>query len=161
MKITFKKLLSFALALIMLLGICSLAFAQGDEDVNMLINSTEEIEVSIIYSPITSRIVYNKSKPMPYGMILKITYLDGKNEFVMVRKYKDGYVAGEFFVQPFCYFLDETGQAENYGIQEAILSLGKTENNVCYDGEVRFNVISIPNATEFSICMEKALSKYF
>lgn len=161
MKKIFKKILSLTLALITVLGICSLAFAQDDEDVDMLLYPIEDIEISILYAPITSRIVYDLADPNPCGMILKVTYYDGKTEIVMVRKYKEWYVAGDYDIFVRGLYNHETGKPENYGIKEAYIFVGKHGYNMTYEGTANFNVLSIPDITEFSICMEKALSKYF
>ena len=126
MKKIFKKILSLTLALIMLLGICSLAFAQDDdEDVDMLLYPSENIEISILYAPITSRIVYNLTDPIPYGMILQVTYQDGKSEIVWVRKCKDWYVAGDYDIFVRGLYNHDTGKIENYGDKEACIFVGK------------------------------------
>lgn len=111
-----KKFLSIVLAVIICFSSASFfAFAQEDSDGDIMLPLSEEVEVSIIYAPIKSRIVYNQSGPFLEGMILKITYYDGHSEVLNVERVGNAYKAGDFSVSSYCFFLDALGQLSNYG----------------------------------------------
>lgn len=157
-----KKFLSIILAVIICM--CStgfLAFAEDDSDGDIMLPPSEDVEVSIIYAPIKSRIIYNQVGPFLEGMILEITYFDGYSEVLKVEKVDNGYRAGDFSVSTFHFFLEALGQPSNYGTKVLSVYVTKHENNLLYEGVTDFSVISIPNITEFFNCLRTLVKIYF
>lgn len=162
MKKTFKKILSLILAFAVTLGVCTFAFAENDcDDGDIMLPPTEDIEVSVVYAPVTSRIVYNQKGPFYDGVILKITYCDGTSEILKVKRTENGYYkAGDFNVDGFLFFLEAAGQISNYGIKTPGLHVSKHENGMLYEGSTGFAVISIPNIFEFFNCIRTLIKIY-
>lgn len=148
-----KKFLSIILAVIICM--CStgfLAFAEDDSDGDIMLPSSEDVEVSIIYAPVKSRIIYNQIGPFLEGMILKINYFDGVSEILKVEKVENGYKAGDFSISSYYFFLEATGQLSNYGTKTLSIYVSKHENDLLYGGVTDFTVLSIPNLIEFFYC---------
>ena len=159
MKKSFKKILSFILATILTFGICTVALAENDSDGDIMLPPSEDVEVSIIYAPIKSRIIYNRIGPFFEGMIIKITYYDGHSEVLKVEKVENGYKAGDFSVSSYCFFLEATGQLSNYGTKTLSVYVSKHENDMFYGGVTNYTAISIPNITEFFNCIKTIVNK--
>lgn len=150
-----KKILSIILAVVICM--CStgfFAFAEDDSDGDIMLPPGEDIEVSIVYMPLKSRIIYNKYGPDLNGMIIKVTYFDGRTEILKVKKVENAYKAGDFSISSYCFFLEATGQRENYGAKEVSFYVSKHENNVIYEGVTNYSVLSIPNITELFNCLK-------
>lgn len=162
MKKSIQKILSLILALAMILGVCNFAFAENDsDDGDILLPPTEDIEVSVLYAPVTSRIVYNQMGPFYDGVVLKITYCNGSSEILKVKRAENRYYkAGDFNVDSFLFFLEAVGQISNYGIKTSGLYIYKHENGVLYEGGTDFAVISIPNIFEFFNCIKTLIKIY-
>ncbi len=128
--------------------------SENDSDSDIMLPPGEDIEVSIVYMPLKSRIIYNKLGPNLDGMIIKITYFDGRTEILKVKKVENAYKAGNFSISSYCFFLEATGQCENYGAKEVSCYVSKYENNVIYEGVTNYTAISIPNITEFFNCIK-------
>ncbi len=150
-----KKLLSIILAVI--ISLCSVgffAFAEDDSDGDIMLPPAEEVEVSIVYMPLKSRIIYNKLGPNLDGMIIKITYFNGRTEVLKVKKVENAYKAGDFSVSSYCFFHEATGRRENYGAKDVSYYVSKHENDMLYEGVTNYSAISIPNITEFFNCIK-------
>lgn len=161
MKKTFKKILSVILALISCFMLSSIAFAENDSDGDIMLPPSEEVEVSIIYAPIKSRIIYNQVGPFLEGVILKVTYYDGHSEVLKVEKVDNGYKAGDFSISSYCFFLEATGQLPNYGTKSLSFYVTKHENDLLYGGVTDYTAISIPNITEFLNCIKTIINNNF
>ncbi len=152
---SFKKLLSIVLAIIICISSASVfAFAEDNSDGDIMLPPGEDIEVSIVYMPLKSRIIYNKLGPNLNGMIIKITYFDGRTEILKVKKVENAYKAGDFSISSYCFFLEATGQCENYGAKEVSCYVSKYENYVIYEGVMDYSVVSIPNIIELFNCLK-------
>lgn len=150
-----KKFLSIILAIVICITSAGcFAFAENDSDGDIMLPLSEEVEISIIYTPVKSRIIYNQFGPLLEGIILKITYFNGKTEILKVEKVENGYKAGDFSVSAFCFFLEAMGQPANYGTKDVSFYVSKYENDVLYEGVTDFSVISIPNPIEFFYCLK-------
>lgn len=164
----FKKFLSVILAIIICISTATVfAFAE-DSEPNPILPPTEDVEVTILYAPVISRIIYDKAGPFIDGMILKITYYDGSSEIVTVKRYTDfsntqsiydnAYKAGDFTVSVWPYFfVDAIGYPENYGEKEIGIHVVKRENNLTYEGIANLSVLSIPNPIEFFYCLKNII----
>lgn len=158
---SFKKILSIVFAIIICISSASVfAFAEDDSDGDIMLPPSEDVEVSIIYAPIKSRIIYNQVGPILEGIILKVTYYDGHSEVFKVKKVDNGYKAGDFTVSVFCFFLEAIGQPSNYGTKAPGFYVTKHENGLLYEGVTDFSVLSIPNLIEFFNCLKTIVGIY-
>lgn len=165
----FKKFLSVILAIIIYISTATVfAFAE-DSEPNPILPPTEDVEVTILYAPVISRIIYDKSVPYIGGMVLKITYYDGSSEIVTAKNkhsisfdsqsiYDNAYEAGDFtvYVWPY-FFVDAIGYPENYGEKEIGIHVVKRKNNLTYEGIANLSVLSIPNPIEFFYCLKNII----
>ena len=156
-----KKLLSIILAIIICISSASVfAFAEDDSDGDIMLLPSEDVEVSIIYAPVKSRIIFNRIGPFLEGMIIKITYYDGHSEVLKVEKVDNGYKAGDFSISSYFFFLEATGQLSNYGTKTLGFYVTKHENDLLYEGVTDFSVLSIPNLIEFFNCLKTIVKIY-
>lgn len=119
-----KKLISLFLAIILCFGVFGIA-ACAEEQTEATLT-----DVEILYAPITSRVVFNNA-PMLSGIILKLTYSDGRTETAVVKLTSDGYEANgcHVTVSPFVHF-PVLGSTANYGFKTAYLFLENGEISV-------------------------------
>lgn len=152
---SFKKLLSIVLAVIICISSAYVfAFAEDNSDGDIMLPPSEDVEVSIVYMPLKSRIIYNRLAPNLNGMIIKITYFDGRTETLKVKKVENAYKAGDFSIYSHCFFLEAIGQLSNYGTKTPSIYVSKHENELLYGGVTNYTAISIPNITEFFNCIK-------
>ena len=153
-----KRILSIFLVLTLSFGICTIAFAEENIDIpnpdegNMpTLPPCEEVEVSVVYRPITSMISFANFGPFLDGMVLKVTYADGTSEHITItsEKAEDDsliYVAGDYYVD---VNLFNTMEVKSPGINRKSFYIIKTVNGVEYEGLYRdFTYLYIPSLGE-------------
>ncbi len=136
-----KKVLSVLLAVVLAVGAFSVAtFAQSDEIRN--------VDVEIVYAPITSKIVY-ESAFSPVGIVLKVTYPDGKTENLTVERIDDGnYRAGNFNVTASLFKLEiiGVGTVQYFGMQSVPIVLDyEAADGTVYKGVVNCDFFNFPS----------------
>lgn len=157
-----KRIVSALLALIIALSMCSLAFAADGEGENEIgVSSSEAVEVSAVYVPLKNRIVYNRFLASPNGIVLKVTYRDGRSEILTVKQDGENYRAGDFNVTLSWFFLEALGQPSNYGMITPQLYISKTVDGVKYEGAMSFKMLSIPNMLELVACIKTIVGTDF
>ena len=124
------------------------AYAADDEPEFPCGGVIEEVDVKILYAPLTSRVVIGRFGPVITGTVLKVTYPDGKSEILTVVKDGGDYYAGDFSVY-ISYFDIESIQVVDYGILKQPLQINKDiENFVGYSGETDFLYLILPSFAE-------------
>lgn len=157
-----KRIVSALLALIIALSMCSLAFAADGEDENETgVSSSEAVEVSAVYVPLKNRIAYNRFLASPNGIVLKVTYRDGRSEILTVKQDGEDYRAGDFNVTLSWFFLEALGQPSNYGMIAPQLYISKIVDGVKYEGAMSFKMLSIPNMLELVACIKTIVGTDF
>lgn len=135
MKKTFKKILSFILALISCFMICGTAFA--DEKIPES-ESAYLIDAKIVQVPLKNRISFRQSPKSPEGIKIELKYSDGTTVTEKVTVNEDQYyVNGEL--------LEEAGGTAEviYGITSAGYFMNEGKIFLYYD------YLSLPSIFEF------------
>lgn len=105
----------------------------------------EEVDVKILYAPLTSRVVISGFGPVITGTVLKITYPNGESEILTVKQNGNEYYAGDFSVH-MPYFELESIQVVDYGIVSKTIYIsteGKQHGG--YSGETDFIYLNLPS----------------
>ncbi len=142
------KKICLVLAILMLFTAVVPIYANAEEPDFPCGGAIEPVDVRILYSPITSRIVFGKSDPKIEGTVLKITYPDGSNEILKVKKDGDRYCAGDFSVTIFDYCSNGTENCCDYGIVCKTVSVSYYKAFGGYDGDADFVYLCIPKFSE-------------
>ena len=140
---TFSAILVFVLTFIST-GLMN-AYATDDEPDFPCGGVIEEVDVKILYAPMTSRVVIGGFGPVITGTVLKITYPNGESEILTVKKNGDEYYAGDFSVY-MPYFELESIQVVDYGIVSKSIHIsdeGKQHGG--YIGETDFVYLNLPS----------------
>lgn len=149
-----KKLLlkTVSLILVLILSFVSAgmlnAYAADEEPEFPCGGVIEEVDVKILYAPLTSRVVIGRFGPVITGTVIKVTYPDGKSEILTVVKDGGDYYAGEFDV--YNYDVGYEPDISNYGIKSRTIVIsneGKQEFGG-YSGEVDLIYLSIPSFSD-------------
>ena len=102
----------------------------------------EGVEIEILYSPLSSRILIGDYKPDFEGTVFLITYPNGEKEILTAEK-KDGVCyAGNFKVYIY-YRFDEA--PPEYGFVEETLSLYYDKSHGGYSGYADFVYLYLPS----------------
>ncbi|MBQ3004860.1 MAG: hypothetical protein IJD88_02915 [Clostridia bacterium] len=145
----FKKLLSFVISASIILCSFTTAFAvsaqtnytSDDESDLPCGGPIEMINVKILYSPLSSRILIGDYEPNLEGIVLLITYPNGEKEILTVKE-KDGlYCAGNF--SAIIHFWYHENPPE-YGFVNKTLSVYWDKNWGGYDGDADFIYLYLP-----------------
>lgn len=166
-----KRILSILLVLTLSFGICTIAFAEENIDIpnpdegNMpTLPPCEEVEVSVVYRPITSMISFANFGPFLDGTVLKVTYADGTSEHITIssEKAEDDsliYVAGDYYVN---VNLFNTMEVKSPGINRKSFYIFKTVNGVEYEGLYRdFTYLHIPSLGEWMFMISNIFKSIF
>ncbi len=146
----FKKLLSLILSVAIILCSFTTVFAtssktndEPEDDIEFPCGGViEMVDVKILYSPLSSRILIGDYEPDLEGIVLSITYPDGKKEVLTVEK-KDGlYSAGNFSVSIYFWFNEEPPE---YGFVKKSLSAYYDMDFGGYDGDADFVYLYLPS----------------
>ena len=143
-----KKLLlkMFSLILVFILTFTStvlLAGATDDEPEFPCGGVIEEVDVKILYAPLTSRVVIGGFGPVLTGTVLKITYPNGDSEILTVEQNGNEYYAGDFDVY-ISYFGFEP-VIEDYGIvsESFYITNERKQQHGGYSGEADFIYLNL------------------
>ena len=162
-----KRIISIFLILALSFGMCTIAFAEEnteipEDDVDMLLPPCEDVEVSVVYRPITSMVSFANFGPFLDGTVLKVTYADGRTEVVILENNWTGlsdYVAGDYYVH-IDYF--NTMEVKSPGINRKSFYIGKTVNGVQYEGLYRdFTYLYIPSLGEWMFMISNIFKSVF
>lgn len=162
-----KRILSIFLILALSFGMCTIAFAEenteiSEDDVDMLLPPCEDVDVSVVYRPITSMVSFANFGPFLDGTVLKVTYADGRTEVVILENNWTGlsdYVAGDYYVH-IDYF--NTMEVKSPGISRKSFYIGKTVNGVQYEGLYRdFTYLYIPSLGEWMFMISNIFKSVF
>lgn len=116
----------------------------------------EEVDVKILFSPPTSRVVIGRFGPVLTGTVLKVTYPDGESEILTVKKNGGEYYAGDYSVHLFNFGFEPI--ISDYGIENKALYLSREiENFVGYSGEADFIYLNLPSVADIVFL----ISSYF
>lgn len=149
-----KKLLSVILAFLLCFGFISvIGSAQETEGDSEFLDTpelpkTEQIEVFVVYRPLTSLFSFAGIGPSFEGVVLRVTYPDGTAETVTLETDWIGfseYVAGDFNVYT-DYF--DTMEIKTLGINKQKIRLNGVKNDVEYDGMCDVEYLYIPSFGE-------------
>lgn len=157
-----KKLLlkMFSLILVFILTFTStvlLAGATDDEPEFPCGGAIEEVDVKILYAPLTSRVVIGGFGPVLTGTVLKITYPNGDSEILTVEQNGNEYYAGDFAVY-ISYFGFEP-VIEDYGIvsESFYITNERKQQHGGYCGEADFIYLNLPSVANIAYL----ISAYF
>ncbi len=106
----------------------------------------EEVDVKILYTPISNLISISDTEPTLTGTVLKITYHDGTSEVVTVEGTERNYKAGKFSVSVYRFNGLNMGEIINYGLVSKTLSVyfdDKVPGG--YSGETEFVFLHLPS----------------
>lgn len=108
----------------------------------------EEVDVKILYAPLTSRVIIGGVGPILTGTVLKITYPDGESEILTVKQNGNEYYAGDFSVY-MPYFSLESIQVVNYGVVSKTIRISNEGNQHggC-NGYADFVYLNLPSVAE-------------
>lgn len=139
----FKKVITLFFVFIICFTSAVTSFAGTEEDFDPPCGGViEVVRVKILYAPIKSLIIYDKAKPDISGIVLKITYPSGEEEFVTIEKEDNFYCAGEFSVS--IHSLNNAESVE-YGIINRTLHLSFDKKFGGYIGDVNLSYLNIPS----------------
>lgn len=165
-----KRILSIFLILALSFGMCTIAFAEEnteiseDDFVEVTLPPCEDVDVSVVYRPITSMISFANFGPFLDGMVLKVTYADGTSEYITItsEKAEDDsliYVAGDYYVN---VNLFSTMEVKSPGINRKSIYILKTVNGVQYEGVYRdFTYLYIPSLGEWMFMISNIFKTVF
>lgn len=142
------KKFCLVLAILMLFAAVVPIYANAEEPDFPCGGAIELVDVKILYSPITSRIVLGKSDPKIEGTVLKITYPDGSNEILKVKKDGNRYCAGNFSGTIFDFCANGKENRCNYGIVCKTVSFSCYKAFGGYEGDADFVYLCIPKLSE-------------
>lgn len=135
-----------ALAIILTSAFSISASAEGDSEPEFPCGGViEEVDVKILYAPISNRIVIGGFGPILTGTVLKVTYPNGESEILTVEQDGNEYYADDFSVR-ITYFGIEP-EVEDYGIVSKniyISNEGKQQHGG-YSGVTDFVYLSLPS----------------
>lgn len=141
-----KKTLSLILSAAILLCSFTMAFAasyEPEEEIEFPCGGVvEAVDVKILYSPISSRILIGNYEPDLEGTVLLITYPDGKKEILTVEKKDRSYYAGDFSVNIYFWFDEEPPE---YGFVEKSMSVHYDMTFGGYSGYKDFVYLYLPS----------------
>ncbi len=166
-----KKLLSLFLAIILCMSSLVL-FASAEENtgipeddfVEVTLPPCEEVDVTVVYRPITSMISFANFAPFLDGTVLKVTYADGTSEHITITSEKAeddslAYVAGDYYVN---VNLFNTMEVKSPGINRKSFYILKTANGVQYEGLYRdFTYLYIPSLGEWMFMISNIFKSVF
>lgn len=164
-----KRILSIFLILALSFGMCTIAFAEenteiSEDDVDMLLPPCEDVDVSVVYRPITSMVSFANFGPFLDGTVLKVTYADGTSEYITItsEQAEDDslvYVAGDYYVNVNFF---NTMEVKSPGISRKSFYIGKTVNGVQYEGLYRdFTYLYIPSLGEWMFMISNIFKSVF
>lgn len=164
-----KRILSIFLILALSFGMCTVAFAEenteiSEDDVDMILPPCEDVDVSVVYRPITSMVSFANFGPFLDGTVLKVTYADGTSEYITItsEQAEDDslvYVAGDYNVNVNFF---NTMEVKSPGISRKSFYIGKTVNGVQYEGLCRdFTYLYISSLGELIYKINCFLSQIF
>ena len=164
-----KRILSIFLILALSFGMCTIAFAEenteiSEDDVDMLLPPCEDVDVSVVYRPITSMVSFANFGPFLDGTVLKVTYADGTSEYITItsEQAEDDslvYVAGDYYVNVNFF---NTMEVKSPGISRKNFYIGKTVNGVQYEGLYRdFTYLYIPSLGEWMFMISNIFKSVF
>lgn len=149
-----KKLLlrTFSVILVFILTFTSVglmnAYATDDEPDFPCGGVIEEVDVKILYAPLTSRVVIGGFGPVITGTVLKITYPNGESEILTVKQNGNEYYAGDFSVYV-PYFELESISVVDYGIVSKTIHISNEDQQYGdYSGEADFIYLNLPTVME-------------
>lgn len=141
-----KKILSLILSAVILLCSFTTAFAasyEPEEEIEFPCGGViEAVDIKILYSPISSRILIGNYEPDLEGIVLLITYPDGKKEILTVEKKDEVYYAGDFSVNIYFRFDEEPPE---YGFVEKSMSVHYDMTFGGYSGYKDFVYLYLPS----------------
>ena len=152
-----KRILSIFLIFALSFGMCTIAFAEEnigipEDDVGFMptLPPCEEVDVSVVYRPITSMVSFANFGPFLDGMVLKVTYADGTSEYITLEKDESDYwdyVAGDYYV--YFGFL-ETTEVKSPGINHKRIAIDGFKGDMNYAGIYEdFSYLYIPSLGEW------------
>lgn len=117
----------------------------------------EEVDVEILYAPLTSRIVIGGFGPVITGTVFKVTYLDGESEILTVKKNGNEYYAGDF--QVYTYYFGFEPIISDYGIESRTIRISNEGEQQFggYSGEVDLKYLNLPSFADIAYL----ISAYF
>lgn len=145
-----KKITAVLLAMVFCFGTLFVMPANAAEEEAKL------TEVSIVYAPLLSRVVYDQIGPELSGMVLRFRYSDGRSETATVRREGNTFKAGDYSVGVFLFYLTAMGQIGNYGYKSTCVTVSDGENEVQSD----FWIVSVPSPLEFVNCIKNLIKIY-
>lgn len=121
-----KKITAFLLAVALCFSVfCALPAYAAEETEAKLTG------VSVVYAPLTSRIVWGTDSPILSGVVLKLTYDDGSSETATVKLTDEGFKANGYNVRSAIIFaFPAYGVAVNYGLHNNPIVVEDGENRV-------------------------------
>lgn len=155
MKNTISKITAFFLALVTVFSLCTVVYADSEQKDDFLCGGViEEADIRIVYIPLKSKIVFGNTEPDFEGMVIKVTYPDGKNEFLTVEKIRDYYYAGDFHITVWDNTeLDGRFKIKSFTgfeyVSKTIYFDTEIKNQIGYYDTVDFVCFKIPSPAEF------------
>lgn len=159
MKKNFLKALS--LILVFMLTFISMgllnAWAADEEPEFPCGGVIEDVDVKVIYTPLSNRVVIGGFGPVLTGTVLKITYPNGESEILTVEQNGNEYYAGDFSVY-ISYFGFEP-VIEDYGIvsESIYITNERKQQHGGYSGEADFTYLNLPSVVDIAYL----ISAYF
>lgn len=117
----------------------------------------EEVDVKILYAPLTSRVVIGGFGPIITGTVIKVTYPDGESEIFTVEQNGNEYYAGDF--QVYTYYFGLEPNISDYGIESRTIRIsneGKQQFGG-YSGITDFIYLNLPSFADIAYL----ISTYF
>lgn len=117
----------------------------------------EEVDVKILYAPLTSRVVIDGYGPILTGTVLKVTYPDGESEILTVKQNGNEFYAGDYSVH--MYYFGFEPNISDYGIESRTIRIsneGKQQFGG-YTGEADFVYLNLPSVSDIAYL----ISAYF
>ncbi len=107
----------------------------------------EEVDIKILYTPISNLISISETEPTLTGTVLKITYPDGTSEILTVEETERGYYqAGKFSVRVYRFNGLNMGEIIDYGLVSKTISLYyEFESFGGYSGDTEFVFLHLPS----------------
>ena len=147
MKTKISALLLIAAIILSSISMSVTAYAEIEEEPEYPCGGViEEVDIKILYTPISNLIRISETEPTLTGTVLKITYPDGTSEVVTVEKTERYYKAGKFSVNMYFPYGTSEKEKSSYGFMTKMISLYyQRESFGGYSGDTEFVFLHLPS----------------